>query len=460
MDIAIPPKVEFIINTLMEQGFEAFAVGGCVRDALLGRVPEDWDITTSAKPEEVKMLFRRTIDTGIQHGTVTIMIEKEGFEVTTYRIDGQYEDSRHPSSVEFTTNLVEDLRRRDFTINAMAYNPAVGLVDKFEGIEDLKRKRITCVGEPEERFEEDALRMLRAIRFAGQLGFTIDDSTKMAIIKRADTIKNISAERIRVELDKLVVSPCPDKLLLAFETGLTKFILPELDLMLATSQNNPHHMYNVGMHSIKAIEIFTKEISQSQEYREMEFDEKIRHILCWTLLLHDVGKPAVKTIDEKGIEHFYRHPEESVEQAKAVFKRLKFDNYSMELALHLIKWHDYRYELTEKAIRRAIHKIGKEEIKILFFVQYADTLAHSTYQLDEKLAKLNSARILAIQVEEKEQCTSIRDLKINGNDLIEIGFKPGKIIGDILERLLQEVLDNPELNDKEILLNRACTYKK
>ena len=201
MFIAIPEKVEYILNTLLENGYEAYAVGGCVRDVLLGRKPGDWDITTSAKPEQVKKLFRRTIDTGIQHGTVTVMLEKEGFEVTTYRIDGEYEDSRHPKCVEFTTNLVEDLKRRDFTINAMAYNHVAGIVDEFGGMEDLKRKRIVCVGDPQERFKEDALRMLRAVRFSGQLGFEIEENTKNAIQILAPTIQNISAERIRVELD-------------------------------------------------------------------------------------------------------------------------------------------------------------------------------------------------------------------------------------------------------------------
>ena len=222
MVMQIPEKVEYIINVLMKNGYEAYAVGGCVRDSILGRVPEDWDITTSAQPEQVKALFHRTIDTGIQHGTVTVMMDKEGFEVTTYRIDGEYEDSRHPKNIEFTSNLEEDLKRRDFTINAMAYNPKDGLVDIFGGIEDLNKKIIRCVGNANDRFSEDALRILRAVRFAGQLGFAIEEQTKEAIVALAPTLKNISAERIRVELDKLLMGKHPELIRVASETGICR----------------------------------------------------------------------------------------------------------------------------------------------------------------------------------------------------------------------------------------------
>ena len=226
MRIELPEKVEGIIQTLMQAGYEAYAVGGCVRDSLLGKEPKDWDITTSAKPEEVKRLFPKTIDTGILHGTVTVMSGREGFEVTTYRIDGKYEDSRHPKEVTFTPNLLEDLKRRDFTINAMAYNESTGLVDEFDGIGDLKRGVIRCVGEAEQRFKEDALRMMRAVRFAAQLGFSIDEDTKEAICKLAPTLKNISAERIQVELVKLLESDHPEEMRTLYETGITAVMLP------------------------------------------------------------------------------------------------------------------------------------------------------------------------------------------------------------------------------------------
>ena len=246
--IILPEKVKFIIDTITEAGYEAYAVGGCIRDSILGRVPDDWDITTSAKPQQVKELFRRTIDTGIEHGTVTVMLDKDGFEVTTYRIDGEYEDSRHPKEVIFTANLIEDLKRRDFTINAMAYNEQAGLVDVFGGTEDIERKMIRCVGNAEERFTEDALRMMRAIRFSAQLGYEIEEGTKEAIRKLAGNLRNISAERIQVELVKLLVSPHPDYLRTAYETGVTKVVLPEFDACMETPQVHPHHCYNVGEH--------------------------------------------------------------------------------------------------------------------------------------------------------------------------------------------------------------------
>lgn len=239
MKITLPYKVEQIIRTIQGAGFDAYAVGGCIRDSILGRTPSDWDITTSARPEEVKKLFPRTVDTGIRHGTVTVMIQKEGFEVTTYRIDGEYEDSRHPKEVTFTANLTEDLKRRDFTVNAMAYNDKEGLIDVFGGMKDIEEKIIRCVGEAAERFSEDALRVMRAVRFSAQLGYTIDEKTKDAIKELAPTLKNISAERIQTELIKIAVSPNPDYLRIAYETGVTKAIFPEFDRMMETEQNNP-----------------------------------------------------------------------------------------------------------------------------------------------------------------------------------------------------------------------------
>ena len=242
MNMWIPENVEWIIRELMAHGFEAYAVGGCVRDSVLGREPEDWDITTSAKPEQVKQIFHRTVDTGIEHGTVTVLIDKEAYEVTTYRVDGEYEDHRHPKEVTFTASLEEDLKRRDFTINAMAYNPQTGLVDIFEGIDDLNKKIIRCVGNPRERFDEDALRILRAIRFSAQLGFEIDNMTKEAMTEKAETLRDVSAERIRIELVKLLVSKHPEKIREAQRLGLTKVVLPEYDTIVGVEQHTPNHI--------------------------------------------------------------------------------------------------------------------------------------------------------------------------------------------------------------------------
>ena len=254
MKIDLPEKVNMIIRTLNDAGFEAYAVGGCIRDSILGRTPSDWDITTSANPQEVKLLFRRTIDTGIRHGTVTVMLDKDSFEVTTYRIDGEYEDGRHPKDVVFTKSLYEDLRRRDFTINAMAYNEQCGLVDAFGGIKDLENQMIRAVGNPKERFTEDALRIMRSVRFAAQLGFSIEQGTRDAAKYLAGNLRKISAERIQTELVKLMVSDHPEFLKTAYEIGITKETLPEFDCCMETEQNHPHHCYTVGEHILKALQ--------------------------------------------------------------------------------------------------------------------------------------------------------------------------------------------------------------
>lgn len=446
--IAMPEKVEFILTTLMENGYEAYAVGGCVRDTILGREPGDWDITTSAKPEEVKDLFPRTVDTGIAHGTVTIMLDKDGFEVTTYRIDGEYEDSRHPKNVAFTSNLSEDLRRRDFTINAMAYNHTDGLVDIFGGIEDIERKVIRCVGSPMERFDEDALRILRAIRFAGQLGFSIEEDTLAAIRVKAPTLERISQERIRVELDKLILSNQVELLLTASETGICNIVLPEFDSMLKQEQDNPHHIYSVGIHSLVAV-------SQWNKYRKIHpVDSKLASVIAWTLLLHDSGKPHAHTKGKNGIDHFYGHAQKSANIAKDVLRRLKFDNFTIDLAVRLIKWHDYRFQPQLNEIRKAASKIGPDIMEYLFWVQRMDTMAKNPKYQDEKIEKLEEIISLYHEIIMKKQCLSIRELAVNGKDLMEKAQIPaGPEIGEVLSDLLSHVLEYPEDNTKEALFD-------
>ena len=290
MFIEIPPKVDRILKTLEKAGFEAYAVGGCVRDRVLSDTPDDWDITTSAKPKQVKSLFHRTIDTGLQHGTVTVLLDKEGFEVTTYRVDGVYEDGRHPKDVTFTASLEEDLKRRDFTINAMAYNPKQGLVDPFGGLGDLEKKVIRCVGDPKERFSEDALRILRAVRFSAKLGFSIDPATENALSLLAPNLEKVSAERIQVELVKLLISDHPDYLRTAWRAGVTKIFLPEFDTCMETQQNTPYHMYSVGEHILHSL-----------------VNIRSDRVLRLTMLLHDIGKPVCRTTDENGRDHFKGH---------------------------------------------------------------------------------------------------------------------------------------------------------
>lgn len=434
--INLPKKVNTILHTLMKHGFEAYAVGGCVRDSVLSRIPMDWDITTSAKPEQIKKIFPHTIDTGIRHGTVTVMLEGESFEVTAYRIDGTYSDGRHPDKVQFTTNLLEDLKRRDFTINAMAYNDKAGLVDAFDGIGDLHRGMIRCVGCARERFSEDALRMLRAVRFASQLGFAIEEETSNAIVALAPNLSKVSAERIQTELVKLLVSAHPEQLLLASKLGLTKVFLPEFDVMLRTRQQNVHHCYTVGEHTLEAL----KNIAPDKALR-------------LTMLLHDVAKPECRTTDEAGIDHFYGHPVKGSEKAKKILRRLKFDNDTISIVAQLVYWHDSMPELTEKGVRKAICKVGTKLYPALFEVKRADILAQSRWNREEKLENLKEYERIYQRILEKGQCLSVKELAVTGTDLIAAGMKPGREIGEELKRLLQLVLEEPEKNTKEQLMN-------
>lgn len=437
MQIQIPENAEKIIDILMSHGYEAYVVGGCVRDSILNKKPMDWDITTSASPIEIKELFQRTVDTGIQHGTVTVLMGKEAYEVTTYRLDGEYEDHRRPKEVIFTKSLEEDLKRRDFTINAMAYNEKEGLQDLFSGEEDLEKGVIRCVGVPEERFDEDALRILRAVRFSAQLNFTIEEGTKNAIRTRYPHLKDISAERIQVELTKLLTSNHPEKLLDAKELGITSVVLPEFDRMVETEQNNPHHCYNVGVHSLKAV-------------KYIEADP----ILRWTMLLHDVAKPLKKETDEKGIDHFHGHDKEGVLVAKAILKRMKLDNHTIDTACKLIQYHDYRfhYPVSDKEVRKMMNKIGVELFPALLKVQRADALAQSEYRRERKMLVLDSVEKAYEEVIEKKQCVTMKELAVNGRDLMSVGIESGAFMGTVLKELLEIVLDDPTRNEKEQLL--------
>lgn len=454
----IPENVSLIINILEKNGFEGYAVGGCVRDMVLGRKPEDWDITTSARPEQIKALFRRTIDTGIEHGTVTVLIGGGAYEVTTYRVDGDYGDHRHPETVKFTPNLTEDLRRRDFTMNAMAYNPASGIVDKFQGMEDISRKLIRCVGDARERFEEDALRMFRAIRFAGQLQFGIEEKTFEAICEKAPTIVHVSAERVRTELTKLLVSDGQDRLLLAEEAGLSRYFLPELDAMLETEQNNPHHAYDVGHHAMEAVRHINRLCKENQE-----IDAKAHVSLCYAALLHDVAKPSCKTTDADGVDHFYNHNELGEKKAREILRRLKFDNETVSIVTRIIRYHDRRHEnclvdgrYSEKgkhSMRRLVNRIGIDAMPLLFILQEADLLAQSKYKQEEKLKKLSAARRCFREICEAGDAVTIKDLAVNGRDLMALGINPGPELGRILQELLENVMEEPERNEKEWLLD-------
>ena len=443
--IKLPKHVKYIIETLEQNGYEAYAVGGCVRDSILGREPNDWDITTSADPYEVKKLFSHTIDTGLQHGTVTIMLEHVGYEVTTYRIDGDYEDSRHPKEVTFTKSLEEDLKRRDFTVNAMAYKDRDGLIDLFHGMDDIQKKVIRCVGNAEERFTEDALRIMRAVRFSAQFGYEIELETKKAIVKLAPNLKNISAERIREELIKLLVSEHPEYIRIAYETGITAQILPELDVCMETKQNTPHHMYTVGEHIIHSL-------------TNVPGDKVLR----LAMLMHDIGKPYCITTDEAGRDHFKGHAEKSAEMAAVIMHRLKFDNDTLNRVKRLAKYHDWAISLSppikKATVRSMISRIGEDLFPDLFTIGDADLLAQSDYFKAEKEEKQQLLKEMYREIMEQGDCLSIKNLAVSGNDLIGHGMKPGKELGQVLQKMLEDVLKHPSSNNKEYLLNHLNKY--
>ena len=435
MQIRLPDRVNRIIGILAAAGYEAYAVGGCVRDCVLGRTPSDWDITTSARPEEIKRLFARTVDTGIKHGTVTVLMGKEGFEVTTYRIDGTYEDGRHPKSVTFTASLEEDLRRRDFTINAMAYNDGSGLIDCFGGMQDIERGVIRCVGDAGERFTEDALRMLRAVRFSAQLGYEIAEDTREAIRRLAPNLQKISAERVQAELVKLVTSPHPDYLRIAYETGITAQILPEFDLCMQTAQNNPHHCYNVGEHILHAM-------------LAVPPDKMLR----LGMLFHDIGKPQTRTVDAQGVTHNKGHAAVGEKMTREILRRLKFDNDTVDTVTKIVRYHDQEIALTDSGVRRAVNRMGEDIFPLLFYVKRADVSAQSGYHREEKLQKIDYIEELYRGVRQRKECLNLRDLAVSGSDLIALGIPAGRQIGALLGELLDLVLEDPRRNTREELL--------
>jgi len=436
--IVLPENVSYIIDKLNLNGFEAFLVGGCVRDSIIGRVPYDWDITSNALPEEIKKIFEKTYDTGIRHGTVSVAIDNKCIEVTTYRIDGEYSDYRRPDCVQFTDNLKEDLSRRDFSINAMAYHPKEGIVDYFEGLKDLRNCQIKAVGDANLRFREDALRMLRAIRFSAQLEFNIESATFDAIKRNSDLIKNISNERIRDELNKILISPNPMYFNYLNQTNLLEHLIPEFVICYQTEQNNPYHVYNVAEHIMHSVE----NVENSS-------------ILRWTMLLHDIGKPLNKTTDVKGIDHFYGHQEVSAEVANVILNRLRFDKEAIKKITRLIIYHDLDIYDTEKSIRKVISKVGEASFLELLKIQRADARAQNSLYLDKRIIKLDNIRIIYYDIKNDNQCLSKRDMAINGYDLILLGMKPGRDIKNMLDYLFECVLETPEINDKQKLIDLA-----
>lgn len=439
MNFNIPAKVQFIIDTFYNNGFEAFLVGGCIRDYLLNKTPKDYDIATSATPDQTISLFEKTIPTGLQHGTVTVVIENENFEVTTYRTESEYIDNRHPEKVEFVKNIKEDLSRRDFTINAFAYNHKKGLLDFFEGKSDLKNKIIRAVGNSDIRFNEDALRMLRAIRFSSQLDFDIAKDTLSNIEKNNLLINNISFERIRDEISKILISNNPRKgLILLKNTELLTNIIPEFKDTFSFDQKNPHHFEDVFEHSLSVV-------------------EKTPSILTVRLaaLLHDIGKPSCFNLDEKGIGHFYGHNTKSEEISRKILNRLRFDNKTIKETLKLIREHMNVLDNPNNSnIKRLITRVGLDSIENLYSLQEADILSLK----DPSVAthKIVKMREVTNNILIAKEPLSLKDLAITGNDLInELELSKGKIIGDVLKKLFNIILDYPDLNNKKDLLKEA-----
>ncbi len=431
----LPSYITVLIERLSECGFAGYPVGGCVRDTLLGKVPGDYDITTNATPQEMLVVFAdyRCIETGLKHGTLTVVSEGNNVEITAFRTDGEYKDNRHPTEVTFTRNLSDDLSRRDFTVNAMAYGRNEGIVDLFGGRQDLQNKIIRCVGEPDRRFNEDALRIMRALRFASTLDFEIEQQTAESIHRNVKLLENISVERIFVELKKLLCGVGAKRILLQFPDVFC-CILPEMEGIVGLVQHNPHHLYDVYTHTAKAVLL-------------CEADPVLR----LAALFHDFGKADTFSFDENGIGHFYNHREFSVQKADAALRRLKSDNATRRTVLFLVDWHDRLFgDFTEKTVKRLLRTQTAEELLLLAKLMRADSKATGT-RLNEPCESADRLEEIVLRLQSEKPCLAVTDLAVNGHDLLALGYEP-KTIGNTLKHLLEAVTDGTLANEKEALL--------
>lgn len=438
INVMMPAGAERILSTLTAAGYEAYLVGGCVRDLLRGVPPQDWDICTSALPEETEACFpgRRIVETGLKHGTVTILDGEEAYEVTTYRSDGPYSDGRRPDRVRFVSDLREDLSRRDFTMNAIAMDLRGELRDPFGGERDIRERRIRCVGESARRFREDGLRIMRGLRFGAVLGYELEEETARAIHQCRAMLDHVAAERIHVELCKLITGQRAAEILGEFPDVLWRF-WPELEGLSAMEQRNPWHCWNGWEHTLRAV-------------GASPADETLRI----TMLLHDVGKPRCKTTDEEGIDHFCGHPEIGAEMADEMLGRLKFENEIRRQVVTLVKYHDIDLYRSPRAVRRWLSKLGRSTFFRLLEVKRADALAQNREKSQKRLEELAEIRSLAEKLIEEGQCLSLKELDIDGGDILAAGIPPGPEVGRILERLLNAVLDGEVPNQREDLLKR------
>lgn len=438
----LPEGAAFVLDRLNQSGYQAYAVGGCVRDTLLGLQPKDWDVCTNALPAQMQRIFAdcRVIETGLQHGTLTVLYDHEPFEVTTFRVDGEYTDHRHPDEVMFVTDVRDDLSRRDFTVNAMAWNPHTGLVDAFGGQEDLKKGLIRCVGDPCKRFDEDALRILRALRFAAVYGFDIAPETAEAIHALKHTILDVAAERIRVELAKLLCGRGAGKILREYRDVIFTLI-PELKATDGFDQRTPFHAYDVWEHIVRAVE-----------------NAPATEVLRLTMLLHDAGKPASFTLDEQGVGHARGHQKVSAQLAQKVLTALKTDNATRDRVLLLVECHDWPLTQERTLLKRRLNKLGEEALRQLIEVQRADGKAKGTETPEVIDARLDGVLAALEALLAERPCVTLRDMAVKGSDLMEAGVPKGKLIGETLQWLLEEVLNEHLPNEREALLQAAKAH--
>ena len=434
----IPVQAQKVLKMLNSAGYEAWLVGGSVRDGIMGLPMGDTDITTNALPQQTMEVFAgyKVIETGLKHGTVTVVLDHHHTEITTYRTDSTYSDGRHPDSVSFTASLREDCARRDFTMNAVCYNPDYGIVDYYGGAEDIRNKIIRCVGDPSARFREDALRILRAVRFASVLGFEIEENTKKAVFDCAHLLKNISAERIYTELLKLLCGKNVKQVLLDYADVLGVF-MPEILPLKGFDQRNYHHIYDVLEHTAVAVQA-------APAHPQLRL----------AALLHDFGKPAVFSVDEKGVGHFYGHGEVSYDIAKAILRRLKVSNEEYRLVSTLVRYHDTHIEHTEKAVRRRLNRYGPDTLRLLMQLKRADNRGQNIRDFDRTAEYDRLERLIAREIE-KQSCFSLKQLAVNGTDLMAIGLPRSSQLGRILKALLEMVISGDLPNEKEILLAEA-----
>lgn len=438
-----PEEVQTILTRLQAASFEAYAVGGAVRDLLLGKTPTDYDVATSARPDQVKKIFSdaNVADTGIRYGTVTVTLKSLPVEITSFRVDGTYRDGRRPDKVHFSTRIEEDLARRDFTINAIAYDPHTGFIDPYGGRRDLEGKCIRCVGDPKERLTEDALRILRAIRFRSQLGFRVEEGTERSLHTYAWTLSHISAERKRDELSRLILGSQVADTLLAY-ADIMAAVIPSLAPCIGFSQQNPHHAYSVYEHMARA----TGEAKQNLKIR-------------LAAMLHDIGKPECFTVDDNGIGHFYGHAEKSAEKAETILANLAYDRKTRIYVSRLIGWHSLEPQATTQSLRRFLHRMGREGFFDFLALKRADNKAQAPAYLYRQ-ETFDCYEAIALQILAQEDCFSLRDLAVNGSDLITLGFLPGPALGAALGTLLQKVMDAALPNEKKALLTEAAHLLK